>query len=170
MLLLLNESKCVDPAYFLYTSKRDNGSALDTVLFMRKTLNWWEHVLICGLYAGLPGGILFVSLLPPIFSGFQGEGFSTPLFLSPVSQRVSRPQNDISVSLGTLLHSSRPCPCHIMHWLWHIFKMCYTLELIQTLHAQNGKENCVNFYNSVFPGEAKMRLTFMSFFAHLPQH
>ncbi len=33
----------------------------------------------------------------------------------------------------------------------------------QSLHAQNDKENCVDFYNSVFPGEAKMRLGLMSF-------
>ncbi len=45
--------------------------------------------------------------------------------------------------------------------------MCYTLELIQTLYAQNDKQNCVNFYNSVFPGEAKMCLGFMSFRAFL---
>ncbi len=43
--------------------------------------------------------------------------------------------------------------------------MCYTLELIQTLHAQNDWKNCVDFYNLVFPGEAKMCLGFMSFHA-----
>ncbi len=32
-------------------------------------------------------------------------------------------------------------------------------------HAQNYKENCVEFYSSVFPGEAKMGLGFMSFLA-----
>ncbi len=31
------------------------------------------------------------------------------------------------------------------------------------MHAQNDKEDCVEFYNTVFPGEAKMRLGFMSF-------
>ncbi len=41
--------------------------------------------------------------------------------------------------------------------------MCYTLELIQTLYAQHDKENAVNFYNLVFPGEAKMCFGFMSF-------
>ncbi len=39
----------------------------------------------------------------------------------------------------------------------------FHLELIQTLYAQNDRENCVDFYNSVFPGEAKMCLGFMSF-------
>ncbi len=43
------------------------------------------------------------------------------------------------------------------------FAMCFTLELIQTLYAQNDKENGVDFYNSVFPEEAKMCLGFMSF-------
>ncbi len=42
-------------------------------------------------------------------------------------------------------------------------ELCYTLELIQTLFAQNDKENCVDFYNSVSPGEVKMCLVFMSF-------
>ncbi len=37
------------------------------------------------------------------------------------------------------------------------------LELIETLFAQNDQENCVDFYNLVFPGEAKMCLGFMSF-------
>ncbi len=41
--------------------------------------------------------------------------------------------------------------------------MCYALEFIQTSHAQNDREGCVDFYNSVFPGEAKMCLSFMSF-------
>ncbi len=41
--------------------------------------------------------------------------------------------------------------------------MCFTLELIQTLYSQNDKENGVDFYNSVFPGEVKMFLGFMSF-------
>ncbi len=45
-------------------------------------------------------------------------------------------------------------------------EVCYTLELIQTLHAQNDQENCVDFYNSVFSGEAKMCLGFMSFRVH----
>ncbi len=40
--------------------------------------------------------------------------------------------------------------------------MCYTLELIQTLYG-NDKENGVDFYNSVFPGEVKICLGFMSF-------
>ncbi len=31
------------------------------------------------------------------------------------------------------------------------------------MHAQNGKENCADFYNLVLPGEAKMCLDFMSF-------
>ncbi len=48
--------------------------------------------------------------------------------------------------------------------------MCYTLELIQTLYAQNDKGIGVDFYNWVFPGEAKMCLGFMNFFAHLLQH
>ncbi len=41
--------------------------------------------------------------------------------------------------------------------------MCFTFELIQALHALNDKENCKGFYNSVYPGEAKMCLDFMSF-------
>ncbi len=41
--------------------------------------------------------------------------------------------------------------------------LCYTLELIQTLYAQNDKENGVDLYNSVFPGEVKMCFGFMSF-------
>ncbi len=41
--------------------------------------------------------------------------------------------------------------------------MCHTLELIQTLHAQIDKENSVDFYNLVFPGEVKMCLVFMGF-------
>ncbi len=42
-------------------------------------------------------------------------------------------------------------------------KLCNTLELIQTSYAQNDKENIVDFYSSVFPGEVKMYLGFMSF-------
>ncbi len=42
-------------------------------------------------------------------------------------------------------------------------ELCYTLALKQTFYAQNDKENGVDFYNSVFPGEAKMCLVFMSF-------
>ncbi len=38
--------------------------------------------------------------------------------------------------------------------------MCHTLELLQTLHAQNDKENSVDFYNSFFPGVVKMCLGF----------
>ncbi len=34
--------------------------------------------------------------------------------------------------------------------------LCYTLEFLQNVHAQNDKENCVDFYNSVFPGEGFM--------------
>ncbi len=34
---------------------------------------------------------------------------------------------------------------------------------MQTLYAQNDKENSVDFCNSVFPGEVKMCLGFMSF-------
>ncbi len=34
---------------------------------------------------------------------------------------------------------------------------------MQTLYAQNDKDNCVDFYFSVFPGEAEMCLGFMSF-------
>ncbi len=53
-----------------------------------------------------------------------------------------------------------------MKFLWKYGgELCYTLELIQTLYAQNDKENCVDFYNSVFPGEAKMCLGFMNFHA-----
>ncbi len=37
-----------------------------------------------------------------------------------------------------------------------------TLEIIQALFAQNDKENGVDFYNSVFRGEAKMCFGFMS--------
>ncbi len=39
----------------------------------------------------------------------------------------------------------------------------YTLELIQTLYGQKDKENGVDFYNSVIPGEVKMCLGLMSF-------
>ncbi len=42
-------------------------------------------------------------------------------------------------------------------------ELYYTLELIQIVHAQNDKENGVDFYNSVIPGEVKMCLGFMSF-------
>ncbi len=42
-------------------------------------------------------------------------------------------------------------------------ELSYTLELIQTLHAQNDKGNCMDVNNSDFPGEAKMFLGFMSF-------
>ncbi len=42
-------------------------------------------------------------------------------------------------------------------------ELCYTVEFIQTLHAQNDKENGVDVYNSAFPGEVKMCLGFMSF-------
>ncbi len=42
-------------------------------------------------------------------------------------------------------------------------ELCYTIELIQTLYGQHDKQNCVDFYNSVFPGETKMCLDFMSF-------
>ncbi len=41
--------------------------------------------------------------------------------------------------------------------------MCFTLELIQALHTQNDKENCKDFHNKVYPGEAKMCLDCMSF-------
>ncbi len=41
-------------------------------------------------------------------------------------------------------------------------ELYYTLELIQTLYAEYDKGN-VDFYNSVFPGEVKMCLVFMSF-------
>ncbi len=34
---------------------------------------------------------------------------------------------------------------------------------METLFAQNDQENGVDFYNLVFPGEAKMCLGFMSF-------
>ncbi len=42
-------------------------------------------------------------------------------------------------------------------------ELCYTSEFIQILYAQKDKENGVDFYNSVFPGKAKMCLNFMSF-------
>ncbi len=41
--------------------------------------------------------------------------------------------------------------------------MCFTLELIQALHALNDKENCKDLNNLVYPGEAKMCIDFMSF-------
>ncbi len=44
-------------------------------------------------------------------------------------------------------------------------ELCYTLELIQTLYVEHDKENGVDFYNSVFPGEVKMCLGFMNFHA-----
>ncbi len=46
-----------------------------------------------------------------------------------------------------------------------IYKYIYkhTNRIIQTFYAQNYKENGADFYNSVFPGEAKMCLGFMSF-------
>ncbi len=73
-----------------------------------------------------------------------------------------------------VVHRYTPCIIsHITHRSWQHFKMellwrygrelCYTLELIQTLYAQNDKVNGVGFYNSVFPGEAKMCFGFMSF-------
>ncbi len=43
------------------------------------------------------------------------------------------------------------------------FQVNLTLELTQTLHAQNDKENGLDLHNSVFPGEAKMCLGFMTF-------
>ncbi len=62
---------------------------------------------------------------------------------------------------------------HIAHRSWQHFQMqflwrygrelCFTLELIQAWHAVNDKENCKDFYHSVYPGEAKMCLDFMSF-------
>ncbi len=39
-------------------------------------------------------------------------------------------------------------------------ELCYTLETLQTLYAQNDKENGVD---SVFPGEVTMCFGFMSF-------
>ncbi len=42
-------------------------------------------------------------------------------------------------------------------------ELCYTLELLPALYADNDKENDVDFYNSVFPGEVKSCLVFMSF-------
>ncbi len=48
-------------------------------------------------------------------------------------------------------------------------ELCFTLELIQTVYAQNDKENGVELYNSVFPGEAKKCFGFMSFRAALKQ-
>ncbi len=51
-----------------------------------------------------------------------------------------------------------------MKFLWKYGReLCYALELIQTLYAQNDKENGVYFYSLVFPGEVKMCLGFMSF-------
>ncbi len=41
--------------------------------------------------------------------------------------------------------------------------LCCTLELIQTFYAQDDKENGVEFYSSVFQGEAKMWFGFMGF-------
>ncbi len=40
------------------------------------------------------------------------------------------------------------------------------LELLQTLHARKDKENCMHFYDLVFPGEAKICLGSMHF--HTP--
>ncbi len=42
-------------------------------------------------------------------------------------------------------------------------QLTYILEFIHTLYAQNDKENCGDFYNSVCPGVAKMCLGFVSF-------
>ncbi len=51
-----------------------------------------------------------------------------------------------------------------MKFLWRYgSKLCNTVELIQILHAQYDKENCGDSYNSVFPGEAKKCLSFVSF-------
>ncbi len=47
--------------------------------------------------------------------------------------------------------------------LRYSWELCFTLALIETLFAQNDQETCVDFYNLVFPGEAKMCLGFMSF-------
>ncbi len=63
--------------------------------------------------------------------------------------------------------------CNIAHRSWQNFKikflwrygreLCYTLELIQTLHFLNDKEKCMDLYYSFFPGEAKMCLGFFRF-------
>ncbi len=42
-------------------------------------------------------------------------------------------------------------------------ELCFTLEFMQILYAQNDKENGADFYNSGFPGEAKMGLGLMIF-------
>ncbi len=67
-----------------------------------------------------------------------------------------------------------PCiNCHIAHRSWQHFKMkylwrygrelCYTLELIHTLHARNDKENCVGFHNSVFSRRSENVFRFREF-------
>ncbi len=44
-----------------------------------------------------------------------------------------------------------------MTFLWRYGReLCYTLELIQILYAENDKENGVDFYNTVFPEEVKI--------------
>ncbi len=74
-----------------------------------------------------------------------------------------------------IFHTPMECICrwkfiknikNIVHRSWQHFKMiflwrygreiCYTLELIQTVYATKDKEDGVDFYNSVFPGEAKV--------------
>ncbi len=44
-------------------------------------------------------------------------------------------------------------------------ELCYIFELVQAMYAQKDKEKGVDFYNSVFPAEVKMRLGFMNFCA-----
>ncbi len=68
-------------------------------------------------------------------------------------------QNDFKVHIAH--RSWQHCK---MKFLWRYGReLCYTLELMQTLYAWHGKENGVDFYNSVFPGEVQMCLVFMSF-------
>ncbi len=56
-----------------------------------------------------------------------------------------------------------PHRAQVMKTFYNEIPLCKTFKLIQPLYAQNDKENVVDFYNSVFRGEAKMCLGFMSF-------
>ncbi len=105
----------------------------------------------------------------------------TPIspFLYPPTPPANHPLTVIisicyhtACSIYTVRLLNQVCRCtrciiyHIARRSWEHFKMkflwrygrelCDALELIQILHAQNDKDNCVDFYNSVFPGEAKM--------------
>ncbi len=81
---------------------------------------------------------------------------------------VKKPHLNLVIYWKRYCRCSRCIICPIAHRSWQPFKMkflwrcgrklCFTLSLIQTLYAQNDKQNSMDFHNSVFPGEAKMCL------------